>query len=216
MALWGKTDTLESAPIYLTSNTPRSRGRTASAESPASTNVDNAFFVDTTEAAVTSNREKGLKTPGWNLVQDIGNGRFRVEPLVPMKVSAADAGDVGITNDTATEDLTVLDTILAITVQPTNQSVVASNAATFTVTATATPTTAITYLWQIQQSNESGTTWNSAPGTNSNASYTTGSTAVAPGSGATNGDKYRVIISAPGKTAQTITSSVATLTVTAP
>lgn len=206
MALWGKTDALASAPKYLSTDS----------NATPQTDKDNAFFVDTTEAAVTSNRAKGLKTPGWVLYKEYGSGRKYVETLVPMKVSAADAGDLGTTGSTTTEDLTVADTVLAITVQPTNQTVVASNAATFTVTATATPTTTITYLWQIQQSNESGSTWNSAPGTNNAASYTTGSTAVAPGSGATNGDKYRVIISAPTKTSQTITSSVVTLTVTAP
>jgi hypothetical protein len=206
MPLWGKTDTLASAPKYLS----------ADAAAPMQNDRDNAFFVDTTEAAVTSNREKGLKTAGWNLYKEYGTGRKYVETLVPMKVTAADAGDVGITNDTATEDLTLLDTILAITVQPTNQSVVATNAATFSVTATATPNTTITYLWQKQESTESGSTWNPAPGTNSNATYSTGVTVAPPTTtGQSNGDKFRVIISAPGKTAQTITSSVATLTVTA-
>jgi hypothetical protein len=203
MPLWGKTDTLASAPKYLSS---------ASGASPQ-TDVDNAFFVDTTEAAVTSNRAKGIKTPGWNLVQDIGNGRFRVEPLIPMKVSAADASDLGIAGNTEIEDTTVPDTVIAITVQPASVSRVAPNTATFTVTATATPTTTLTYQWQIQQSNESGTTWTNV-GTNS-ASYTTGVTAVAPGSGATNGDKYRVLVSAPNNTPTIVTSSTAVLTVTA-
>ena len=203
MALWGKTDTLASAPKYLTS---------ASGASPQ-TDVDNAFFVDTTEAAVTSNRAKGIKTPGWNLVQDIGNGRLRVEPLIPMKVSAADAGDLGVSSNTEIEDLTVPDTVIAITVQPASISRVAPATATFTVTATATPSTTLTYQWQVQQSNESGSTWTNI-GTNS-ASYTTGVTAVAPGSGATNGDKYRVLVSAPNNTSQVVTSSIAVLTVTA-
>ena len=203
MPLWGKTDTLASAPKYLSS---------ASGASPQ-TDVDNAFFVDTTEAAVTSNRAKGIKTPGWNLVQDIGNGRYRVEPLVPMKVSAADASDLGVTSNTEIEDLTVPDTVLAITVQPVSVSRVAPATATFTVTATATPSTTITYQWQIQQSTESGTTWTNV-GTNA-ASYTTGVTAVAPGSGATNGDKYRVLVSAPNNTPTVVTSSTAVLTVTA-
>lgn len=203
MPLWGKTDTLASAPKYLSS---------ASGASPQ-TDVDNAFFVDTTEAAVTSNRAKGIKTPGWNLVQDIGNGRFRVEPLIPMKVSAADASDLGVTSNTEIEDLTVPDTVLAITVQPVSVSRVAPATATFTVTATATPSTTITYQWQIQQSTESGSTWTNV-GTNA-ASYTTGTTAVAPGSGATNGDKYRVLVSAPNSTSQIVTSSTAVLTVTA-
>jgi hypothetical protein len=207
MALWGKTDTSESAPKFLSTDANANRN----------IDKDNAFFVDTTEAAVTSNRAKGLKTPGWNLYKEYGNGRKYVETLVPMKVDAATAGDVGITNDTATEDLTVADTILAITVQPANRSVVAPNTAAFTVTATATPTTTITYQWQIQQSNESGTTWtNVSSGTGgTTASYTTAGTAVTAGAGATNGDKYRVLVSAPTKTSQIITSSVATLTVTA-
>lgn len=204
MALWGKTDTLASAPKFLSTD----------AAATMQTDKDNAFFVDTTEAAVTSNRAKGIKTPGWILYKEYGSGRKYVETLVPMKVAAADAGDVGITNNTATEDLTILDTILAITVQPTNRSVVAPATAAFTVTATATPSTTITYQWQIQQ--EGAGAWaNVSTGTGgTTASYTTAATATGDGAGATDGDKYRVIISAPGKTAQTITSNVVTLTVT--
>lgn len=99
MALWGKTDSLADAPKYLTS---------ASGASPQ-TDIDNAFFVDTTEAAVGTNRAKGIKTPGWNLVQDIGNGRLRVEPLIPMRVTALAAGDLGISGNTEIEDTTVAD-----------------------------------------------------------------------------------------------------------
>jgi hypothetical protein len=99
MSLWGKTDTANSAPKYLSSD----------ANTSPQTSVDNAFFVDTTEAAVASNRAKGIKTPGWNLVQDIGNGRLRVEPLVPMKVSANNAGDAGVSGNTTIEDSTVAD-----------------------------------------------------------------------------------------------------------
>jgi hypothetical protein len=208
MPLWGKTDTLGSAPKYLS----------ADAAAPMQNDRDNAFFVDTTEAAVTSNRAKGLKTAGWNLYKEYGSGRKYVETLVPMKVDAATAGDVGITDDTATEDLTLLDTILAITVQPTNQTVAATGAASFEVTATATPDTTITYLWQKQESWQSGSTWNTAPGTSNQRTYSTGSTVSGvqgdPTTTASTGDKYRVRISAPGKTAQVITSNVVTLTVT--
>lgn len=203
MALWGKTDTLASAPKFLSS----------AADANRNIDIDNAFFVDTTEAAVTSNRAKGIKTPGWILYKEYGNGRKYVESLVPMKVTAAAAGDLGITGNTEVEDTTVPDTVIAITVQPANRSVVEPNTATFTVTATATPTTTLTYQWQKQESSESGTTWTNV-GTNA-ASYTTGSTAVTAGAGATNGDKYRVLVSAPNNTSQIITSSVATLTVTA-
>lgn len=203
MALWGKTDNAASAPKFLS----------AEADANRNVDIDNAFFVDTTEVAVTTNREKGIKTPGWVLYKEYGSGRKYVETLVPMKVTAVDAADVGITNSTTTEDLTVPDALLAITVQPVNRSVTAPGAATFTVTATATPTAVLTYQWQIQQSTESGATWTNV-GTNA-ASYTTGATAVAAGAGASNGDKYRVLVSAPTSTSQIITSSVATLTVTA-
>jgi hypothetical protein len=202
MALWKKTDNLDGAPKWLNPNDPN-----------RSNDLDNAYFVDTTEAAVPTNRAKGIKTPGWILYKEYGSGRRYVETLVPMKVSALEAGDDGITGDTETEDLVVPDTLLAIIVQPANISVVEPNTATFTVTATATPATTITYQWQKQESSESGTTWTNV-GTNSN-SYTTGVTAVTPGAGATNGDKYRVLVSAPTSTSQIVTSSVATLTVTA-
>jgi hypothetical protein len=206
MSLWGKTDTLADVPKWLNAS-----------DSNKSNDRDNAFFVDLTEAAVASNKAKGLGTPGWNLyhtyVDGTGNTRHKAEPLVVMKVTAASAGDVGITNNTQTEDLTVPDTIIAITVQPASVSRVAPNTATFTVTATATPTATLTYQWQIQQSNESGTTWTNV-GTNA-ASYTTGVTAVTAGCGATKGDKYRVLVSAPNNTPTVVTSSTAVLTVTA-
>jgi len=83
MPLWGKLDDANSAPTYL-SDDPNVMPQA---------DVNNAYFVDLTEASVESNRERGIKTPGWNLIQDIGNGRLRVEPLVPMKVSSEDAGD---------------------------------------------------------------------------------------------------------------------------
>jgi hypothetical protein len=96
MPLWGKTDALASAPKYL--NTA---------------DVENAYFVDTTEARVESNRDKGIKTPGWILYNTYtdANGavRNKSEVLVPMKVSAADAGDAGTTGNTAIEDTTVAD-----------------------------------------------------------------------------------------------------------
>jgi hypothetical protein len=100
MAQWGKTDDANSAPVYL----PDSE-------------ANNVFFVDVEEAAVAENREKGLKTPGWNIYEERtvsdGSGgtvtRRRVEPLVPMKVAAADAGDLGPTGNTTVEDTTVAD-----------------------------------------------------------------------------------------------------------
>lgn len=59
-----------------------------------------AIFVDTNEAAVVSNRNVGLHTPGWNLYETRtdsgGNTRRRVETLVPMKVANTTATDAGV------------------------------------------------------------------------------------------------------------------------
>ena len=104
MAQWGKTDTLADAPKYLETNANNTN---------KSHDKDNAIFVDTTEAAVSSNRAKGIKTPGWNLYNTYttadGRTRHIVEPLVAMKVSASVAGDLGVTANTAVEDTIVAD-----------------------------------------------------------------------------------------------------------
>jgi hypothetical protein len=102
MGSWGKTDTLASAPKWLNANDPNK-----------SNDLDNAFFVDVSEAQVASNKAKGINTPGWNLyhtyVDQNGNTRHKAEPLVVMKVSALNAGDLGITGNTSIEDTTVAD-----------------------------------------------------------------------------------------------------------
>lgn len=90
MALWGKTDAAASAPKWLSTDS----------NATPQTDKDNAYFVDTTEATIESNRDSGLRTPGWNLFTTYtdanGNTRRRVESLVPMKVTAAAAGDDGV------------------------------------------------------------------------------------------------------------------------
>ena len=208
MSLWGKTDALASAPKFL------------SADANANRNIDkdNAFFVDTTEAAVPANRAKGIKTPGWVLYKEFGAGRKYVETLVSMKVAAGTPpGDAGVTNNTATEDATVADRRLTISVQPANISVVAGTTAAFSVTAAAVPTSALSYQWQVQQSGTGA--WANVPnGTGgTTATYTTPATVVSvtppDTTNGTNGDKYRVIVSTDG--VANVTSNAATLTVTA-
>lgn len=214
MALWGKTDASASAPKYLLDSANTDIVPLADAARdynglPEQLDVNNTFFVDKTEATISSNRAAGIRTPGWNLIYTYtdseGNTRRKIESLVPMKVSASDAGDA--------EDVVVVDRIISISVQPANVSVVESNTAVFSVTAAASPSSALSYQWQIQQSG-TGAWANVATGSGgTTATYTTGATAVAAGSGATNGDKYRVIVSAAG--AASVTSNAATLTVTA-
>jgi hypothetical protein len=103
MGSWTKSDTLAGAPKWLNADDPN-----------ASNDLDYAFLVDTDEAQVESNRDKGLKTPGWNLYREYTtNGgtvtRRMVEPLVAFKVDAATAGDDGISGNTTIEDSTVAD-----------------------------------------------------------------------------------------------------------
>lgn len=103
MSLWGKTDTAASAPKFLLTD----------AGAAPQVKRDNAYFVDMTEAALASNRAVGLQTPGWNLftsyTDSAGNTRRRVECLVPVRAATVDAGDLGVTANTAIEDLVVKD-----------------------------------------------------------------------------------------------------------
>lgn len=113
MPLWGKTDNAAGSPTFLSfantapsANTARDHGGL-----PHAVQKDKAVFVDTTEATIESNRDAGLRTPGWNLYHTYtdaqGNTRRRVESLVPMKVTAASAGDAGVTgtgDDTVVAD----------------------------------------------------------------------------------------------------------------
>ena len=103
MPLWGKEDNANSAPKYLSDDV----------NAKPQVDVDNAYFVDTEEAGVESNRAKGLQTPGWNLYTSYtdsdGATRHRAESLVAMKVAAVDAGDLGVSGNTDIEDTTVAD-----------------------------------------------------------------------------------------------------------
>jgi hypothetical protein len=47
--------------------------------------TQNAVYVTVDEAQDANNRILGLKTPGWTLYEEYGNGRKRVETLVAMK-----------------------------------------------------------------------------------------------------------------------------------
>lgn len=115
MALWGDKDVKADAPKYLYDGDTVSPNPATGFDgtiNPAK-DLQNAYFVDTDEAEVVSNRSKGIKTPGWNLVQSYvdstGSTRTKVESLVVMKRDATYAGDLGIANDTDTEDLVVAD-----------------------------------------------------------------------------------------------------------
>lgn len=175
------------------------------------------FFIDADEATQAENIARGLKVPGWTNYRSYtdanGNVRHKSEVLVAMGAytGATGFGTYQAQTGDASDDTVLVDGTITIGTQPASISKVAPATATFTVAATLAGVGTLAYQWQIQQSTESGATWTNV-GTNSN-SYTTGVTAVTAGAGATNGDKYHVIVSSTGSTS--VTSSVATLTVTA-
>ena len=111
MSLWGKLDAANSAPKFLldSADFPAANTTIDYGGLPMQVDINNAFFVDTTEASVATNRANGIKTPGWILYKEYGDGRKYVETLVTMKVAAADAGDLGISGNTTIEDATVAD-----------------------------------------------------------------------------------------------------------
>jgi hypothetical protein len=181
MSLWSNTDATASEPKNLTS-----------------AEKDTVFGLDVAEAQTAENQAKGLNTPGWvkyaTYTDAQGNTRHKSEVLVAISTITLD-------NDTIAPEIT-------IGTQPANQSVTAPAAATFSVVATRTGSGSLTYQWQIQQ--EGAGAWADISGATS-ASYTTGATATGDGAGATDGDKYRVVVSLAG--AESVTSSAATLTV---
>ena len=183
MALWSNTDATNSEPKNLTS-----------------TEKDTVFGIDIAEAQTAVNQAKGLNTPGWvkytTYTDAQSNVRHKSEVLVAMSTITGD-------NDTIAPEIT-------IGTQPANISVIAPATAEFSVAATRTGAGTLTYQWQIQQ--EGAGDWANISGATA-ATYTTGATAIGDGAGATDGDKYRVIVSLTG--AESVTSTAATLTVTA-
>ena len=101
---------------------------------------------------------------------------------------------------------TFVETAVAITTQPSNQTT-ASGAATFSVTAAVSPSGTLTYQWE--KSDDGGTTFTAVSGATSATIALTGLTQASD-----NGDRYRVVVSAVG--ASPVTSSAATLTVNDP
>ena len=189
MALWGKTDTEANKPKYL-SDTLRN--------SQSVSDLDSTLGIDSAEAVQTANRAKGINTPGWVMnrtyTDSAGQTRNKTETLVALR--------------SMTGDSDVLPPLPVITIgtQPANTSVVEGTTATFTVVATATGGSVLSYQWQ--KSNDAGATWAPVSGATS-ASYTTPVTVLADD----NGDQYRVIVSGT-LGALSVTSSAATLTVT--
>lgn len=186
MPLWNKTDALASRPIWVNLSAY-----------PAGTQL---VFVDDTEAAVASNKAKGITGPGWWLYREFtdsdGQVRYKTENVVSLANTAVAAGD-------ADDDATVPDVSVTITIdtQPTDQTTVLG-AATFSVVASISPSGTLEYQWQKKAV---GTTrWVPVVGA------TSASLALTAQTEANTGDQYRVVVKGSG--AKAVTSEPAKLT----
>jgi hypothetical protein len=166
------------------------------------------YGVDTNEMA--AERAAGSAVPthaGWvrRIVGTGGrSGRVQYETLVAMGKSAALMGDA---EDTVFEDF-----YLSIVTQPQDATANsgANEVATFTVVATSTPSTTLTYSWEY--TTDAGNV-DSFAAANTGDFTANGATLDAQSNGISDGTLIRVVVSATG--ADSVTSSAATLTVTA-
>ena len=161
----------------------------------------NILFVDDTEAAIDSNKAKGIHSPGWWKIVEFqnsnGDTRYRTELLVTVTSVTTGTGD-------KEEDLVVpdLSSVASISVQPANQTS-SAGAATFGVTASITGGGTITYQWQKALA--------ASPTKFADVVGQTAATIVLAGQTAGNtGDRYRVVIGGGG--VKKLNSSAATLT----
>jgi hypothetical protein len=190
MSLYGRTDS--------NANVAKA-GRGIAASSQSKTVV----FIDETEAALESNKKRGLNAPGWwsyfTYTDSSGATRHKAEHLVTLANADLNA------NETQSDDAIAGDVATAITIgtEPADQDT-SSGAATFTVAATTTGTGAtLTYQWQ--KSTDAGLNFVNVANATSASLALTGQTA------ANNGDQYRVRVNN-SLGADEVISAVATLT----
>lgn len=196
MSLWGKLDAANNAPKFLldgsntaivpSANTDRDYGGL-----PMQVDINNSYLVDVTEAGYSLNRANGIKTPGWVLYKEYGDGRKFVETLVPMRVTADISGD--------REDVVAKDGVITIVTGPASQTVGQSELVTFNVVATSDPIATLSYQWSKSESTNTAN-W-------ADLSGETGSTLVITSANSINssntffgssGDYYRVTVSGTG------------------
>ena len=120
-------------------------------------NVRNVFGIDATEANVTSNKNKGINSPGWVHYQTWtntqGSTRHRAETLVAMSKNFNRANvDFNVGLD-ANDDATIQDVQLSFSLQPTVNGQSTANlqftpGMSYSVAAVGTNGGVATYKWQ--------------------------------------------------------------------
>ena len=179
MALWTMTDEAAGKPKNL-----------------STADKAKTYGVDTAE---TTAKQGKVTHAGWvKITEGTGGraGRVHYETLVAASSMSGDA------EDTKFQDLTIL-----INTQPSDSSVTAPAAASFTVAASTTPGGgSLSYQWQILVSD----TWTNLSNGGVYSTVTTDTLNISNSTGL-NGEQYRVRVSATG--ADTVNSQAATLTV---
>jgi hypothetical protein len=203
MPLWSNTDANTSAPKFAVAGGlgVAQNGDALYANTTIGEFVDNlavgVFAVDAVEMVQPENLTNKPTHTGWILrTEGTGGrtGRIQTEVIV--------AGGIGEETGDTDDDAIYVDRTITITAQPQDDESASGSEVTFSVTAAASPTADLTYLWQV--STDDGANWASASGTNNAASYV-----IADNTGL-DGNQYRVQVSADGAT--TVTSDAATLT----
>lgn len=208
MPLWGKNDAASNSTIYAAAQVNKTPN-TANRATLFGNTTANAFITGQTvgqfgvsDDEVAANRR--ISHAGWVLRTEGSGGRagrIQYETLVALSSMTGDASD----------DTDFPDFGLFILTQPSNSTANSTNddIATFSVVANSNPTGAtITYQWQSWNGSAFANLTNA--GAYSNVTTTTLSVLA---NTASNGEIYRVAISA--SAANTILSSNAVLTVTA-
>lgn len=209
MSLWGKLDAANNAPKYLLDSANTTLVPSANTERdygglPMQVDINNSYLVDVTEAGYSGNRANGIKTPGWVLYKEYGNGRKFVETLVPMRVTADISGD--------REDDVAADGVITIVTQPASQSAGQSESVTFSVAATSDPVGSLTYQWSKAESTNTASWADISGATLSTLTITTANTTNDANTFfGSDGDYYRVTVSGTGFTS--VVSSNAVLSV---
>jgi hypothetical protein len=181
-----------------------------------SSSTNRVYGVDENEqtAATQSGLQYAASHAGWVGVHTYIDceQKLRVKTEVLVAMSGISTGTASYTSVGDAADDTVLpDRYITISSQPSNLGLTTTTSGTFTVTASATPAAALSYLWKV--STNGGTSYANASG----GIYSNGTTATLtltnPALSAS-GNLYRVVISSTGG-APDVTSNAATLAVTA-
>jgi hypothetical protein len=218
MSSWGNNDNSANAPYWAVNSTIVNATNTKNnAAAPTAANVALLFGNTTSDvytvgetiglfgisAAEAEVDKKGAHT-GWVLRTTGSGGRAgRVQEEVLVAMNTMNGDD---------EDVVYKDTIITIGTQPSNSSIIVGggNTATFSVSATASPTASLTYQWQV---NDAGSWVNAANTVPANTTYTGTTSAtltVLPTGTDANNYVYRVIVTGTG-TGATATSANGTL-----